>query len=59
MTECKLPSCDNSVGLQDRDDYRDGSFCCIQHEVKYEHVRMDAQDAQRAVDAAHDTEGYF
>jgi len=59
MTECNLPVCTNSVGLQDRDDYRDSLYCSIQCETKHEHLKMDAQDAQRAVDPAHDTEGYF
>jgi len=59
MSECKYPTCSNSVGLQDRDDYRDSTFCCIQHEVKFEHVRMDALDAKQSVEAEHDTEGYF
>jgi hypothetical protein len=59
MTECKYPTCTNSVGLQDRDDYRDSSFCSIQCEVKYDHVKMDALDAKRTVEAEHDTEGYF
>ena len=59
MTECNLPACSNSVGLQDRDDYRDNKFCCIQHEIKLEHLKTDAKDAKRSVDASHDTEGYF
>lgn len=59
MTECNLPACSNRVGLQDRDDYRDNMFCCIQHELKLEHLKADARDAGDAVDASHDTEGYF
>jgi len=45
---CKYPTCTNPVGQQDRDDYRAGSFCSVEHEVKYEHVAADARDAQIA-----------
>jgi len=45
---CKRSTCSNPVGQQDRDDYRSGSFCSVQCEVKYEHVKADARDARRA-----------
>lgn len=60
MTECKYPTCTNGVGQQDRDDYRDTTFCSIQCEVKLEHIKADAQDAQDSMHAeAEEPEGYF
>jgi hypothetical protein len=57
---CKYPTCSNDVGQQDRDDYRKRTFCSIQHEVKYDHLKMDAKDAQESVKEEVDTvEGYF
>lgn len=44
---CRLPGCENAPGEQDRDDYRTRSFCSVQHDVKYEHVRADAAQAER------------
>lgn len=44
---CRLPSCDREPGEQDRDDYRSASFCSVQHEVKYDHIRADAADVAR------------
>jgi hypothetical protein len=46
MSDCKRPTCTNPAGQQDRDDYRT-SFCSIQCEVRYEHIKADARDAQR------------
>ncbi len=45
---CRYPTCDRRPGEQDRDDYRSSSFCSVQCEVKYEHIKADARDAQRA-----------
>ena len=41
MSECKLPGCDREAGSQDRDDYRQRSFCSVQHEVKWDDVKDD------------------
>jgi len=57
---CKYPSCSNEVGQQDRDDYKRSTFCSVQCMTKYEHVKADARDAQRSVEAeAPEPEGYF
>lgn len=45
---CRMPSCDNPVGQQDRDDYRNSRFCSVQCGVKYSHLKDDAEDARRA-----------
>ena len=60
MTECKRSTCSNPVGQQDRDDYRDSTFCSIQCETKHEHIKQDAEDAKRAMEQeADEPEGYF
>ena len=44
---CRMPGCDE----EPRDDGRDASanrFCSTQHELKYEHIKADAEDARRA-----------
>jgi hypothetical protein len=46
--ECKMPGCDRAPGEQDRDDYRTRFFCSVQHEVKYDHLKADAEDARAA-----------
>jgi len=57
---CKYPTCSNDVGQQDRDDYKDSTFCSIVCQTKFEHVKMDAKDAQESVTEEADTvEGYF
>jgi hypothetical protein len=44
---CRLPGCDQPPGYEDDDDpYRSARFCCIFHEVKYDHLKADAQDAR-------------
>jgi len=44
---CRLPGCDQPPGYEDDDDpYRSARFCCIFHEVKYEHLKADAEDAR-------------
>jgi hypothetical protein len=45
---CRMPSCNNDPGQQDRDDYRSGRFCSIQCETKFEHIKADARDARRS-----------
>lgn len=45
---CKLPSCDRTTGQQKDRQYRKGSFCCMKHEVKFEHLKADARDAKQA-----------
>jgi len=50
----------SDVGQQDRDDYRDTTFCSIQCEVKLEHIKADAMDAKDSMHAeAEEPEGYF
>lgn len=44
---CRLPTCDNSPGEQDRDDYNSRKFCSVQCEVKFDHIKADADDARR------------
>jgi hypothetical protein len=46
--ECRLPGCDRAPGQQAREDYRDGRFCSIQHETKFDHLKADARDAREA-----------
>ena len=44
---CKYWGCDKPA----RDDGQDAfanQFCSAQHEVKYDHIKADAQDAMRA-----------
>jgi len=45
---CRLPTCDNSPGEQDRDDYNSRMFCSVRCELKYDHIKADARDAERA-----------
>jgi hypothetical protein len=45
---CRYPSCDREPGQQDRDGYRTRSFCSARCEVRYDHLKADARDAQRA-----------
>lgn len=57
---CKRPTCDNPVGKQDRGDYRSNSFCSVQCEVKHDHIKQDAKDAKRSMEAeADDAEECF
>lgn len=42
--------CSWPVGTQDRDDYRARSFCSIECETKWNHVKDDARDARAAVE---------
>lgn len=51
---CRRSTCSNPVGQQDRDDYRDSSFCSVQCEVKHEHIAADAREARRADRRGHD-----
>lgn len=45
---CKYPTCNRDPGSADTDrTYRDGRFCSPKCELKYEHVKADAQDARR------------
>lgn len=48
QTPCRMMGCDRPRGEQDRDDYNDHKFCSVQCQVKYEHIRADARDAERA-----------
>lgn len=50
---CRLPGCDRTPGEQDREDYRSRSFCSVQCEVKYDHLKADAEDAKRAARERH------
>lgn len=43
---CKYPGCDRPTGEQDDKTYRKRSFCSVQHEVKYDHLKADAKDAR-------------
>jgi len=43
---CRYPSCSNTPGAQDRDDYK-SVFCSIQCETKWDHIKADARDADR------------
>lgn len=38
---CRVPSCNNEPGEQDRDDYRTRSFCSVVCELKWDDVRDD------------------
>jgi len=62
MTECKYPTCTNDVGQVDTDDYtyKHRSFCGPKHEVKYDHIKADARDAERTErQEAEEPEAYF
>jgi len=50
MTTCKMPSCDRDVGTQDREDYRTSRFCSVKCDLKYDHLKADAEDARRAAE---------
>lgn len=46
---CKMPGCDeNRRGLEDAQDGFAANFCCKKHELRYEHIKADAEDARRA-----------
>lgn len=56
MTTCKYPSCNNDVGQDpDTENYRHRSFCCVKHDVKHEHLKVDARDARRAEQEGHES----
>ena len=42
---CKFPGCDRPTG-QDEGNYNERRFCSAQHEVKYDHQKADARQAQ-------------
>lgn len=49
--ECRLRGCKREPGAEDSElTYRDGTFCSPQHDVKYEHLKDDARDAERAAE---------
>ena len=44
---CRMPGCED----EPRDDGQDAfanKFCSTKHELKYEHIKADAEDARRA-----------
>lgn len=44
--ECRMPSCSSAPGSQDdREDYRTGRFCSVQHDVLYSKRKQDARNA--------------
>ena len=47
---CRYPSCDNEVGKVTDNEflYRESKFCSPTCDVKYDHLKADARDAQRA-----------
>lgn len=46
---CRLPGCSRDPGTADHQDYyNDSKFCSQQCETKFEHLRADARDAERA-----------
>lgn len=56
-SSCRLPNCEGEP--RDRGPNVDGhaaKFCSPQCELKFEHVRSDAQDARRAAEAQADEE---
>lgn len=47
--ECRMPGCDRDPGAEDTETtYRTRQFCSPRCDVKYEHLRADARDAERA-----------
>ncbi|QLG30013.1 hypothetical protein HUG10_20620 (plasmid) [Halorarum halophilum] len=59
MSECRLPGCteeSRARGDPERPNNPDGptvgvfgaKFCSVMHELKYEHIKADAEDARRA-----------
>jgi hypothetical protein len=51
MTECRYPNCDRDARGGGG---HSGRFCSDEHEVKYDHLKADAADAQRAEQQHHD-----
>jgi hypothetical protein len=48
MATCRYPSCDEQArGSDGVTDASGGKFCSPQCELKYEHVKADAEDARR------------
>jgi len=46
MTTCKVPTCSNEVGQQDRDDYRKTRFCSVMCDVRYDKLKQEAKEAK-------------
>jgi len=44
MTECRYPNCDRDARGDGR---HSGRFCSDEHEVKYDHLKADADEARR------------
>lgn len=44
---CRRPTCDRDAGTDDGN-YNARKFCSAKCEVKFEHIRADARDAERA-----------
>jgi len=48
---CKMPGCDREPGTQDDGStYRTRWFCSVKHDLKYEHLKADADDARLSVE---------
>lgn len=46
---CRMPGCERPPGEEDSaSPHRTASFCSVQCEVKYEHIKADAEDARLA-----------
>jgi hypothetical protein len=47
--DCRMPNCHKKArGRGDGLDGFAGSFCSTSHELKYEHIKADAEDSRRA-----------
>lgn len=46
---CRYPGCDRATG-QDGNPvaYRTRRFCSLEHDIKYDHLKADADDARRS-----------
>jgi hypothetical protein len=50
---CRYATCDCDPAGLDADGYTSRRFCSPQHEVKHEHIKADARDAERAARERH------
>jgi hypothetical protein len=46
---CRSPGCDNDALGEDAPKNVRGAFCSAECEVRYDHLKQDARDAQRRI----------
>lgn len=52
MPDCRMPNCEEQArGRGENVDGYGAKFCSPQCELKYDHLKSDAQDARRAAEA--------